>query len=70
MKYWLKRCPHCNGDLREGEDQYGMYIDCVQCGYTLKAAEEAALITATAFSYAAARALNPTRETVGAGKSR
>ena len=40
MRYWLKRCPRCQGDLREESDIYGPYIACVQCGYILLQAEE------------------------------
>jgi hypothetical protein len=40
MKYWLKECPRCGGDLREESDVYGKYVGCMQCGYSLKVAEE------------------------------
>lgn len=30
--FWLKGCPRCAGDLYEERDQYGPYINCVQCG--------------------------------------
>jgi len=40
MRYWLKECPKCHGDLREESDIYGELIACLQCGYTLKTAEE------------------------------
>lgn len=43
MKYWLKECPKCHGDLREETDVYGDFITCMQCGYTLKAEEQAEL---------------------------
>jgi DNA-directed RNA polymerase subunit RPC12/RpoP len=45
MKYWLKRCPKCSGDLREEADTFGSYIACMQCGYNLTHAEEAAIMT-------------------------
>jgi DNA-directed RNA polymerase subunit RPC12/RpoP len=45
MKYWLKRCPKCSGDLREEADPLGSYIACMQCGYTLTYTQEAALMT-------------------------
>jgi hypothetical protein len=45
MKYWLKRCPKCAGDLRQEVDTFGLYIACMQCGYTLTYAQEAALMT-------------------------
>jgi hypothetical protein len=40
MKYWLKECPKCHGDLREEANTFGPYITCMQCGYTLKHTEE------------------------------
>ena len=46
MKYWLKRCPKCSGDLREEADTLGSYIACMQCGNILTHTQEAALITA------------------------
>ena len=30
---FLKQCPRCNGDIGIGEDQYGSYTYCLQCGY-------------------------------------
>ena len=46
MKYWLKVCSRCHGDLREESDIYGKYVACVQCGYILLSEEEE-LIRAT-----------------------
>ena len=45
MRYWLKECPRCNGDLHEESDTYGRYICCIQCGYILGQAEEVRLIS-------------------------
>ena len=28
----LRGCPKCHGDLFVGEDIYGRYLSCVQCG--------------------------------------
>jgi len=28
-----KRCPRCNGDLFIDRDQYGLFLQCLQCGY-------------------------------------
>ena len=28
----LRGCPKCHGDLFVGEDIYGPYLSCVQCG--------------------------------------
>ena len=30
---YLKHCPRCAGDLSTGNDHYGRYIHCLQCGY-------------------------------------
>jgi hypothetical protein len=43
MRYWLKECPRCHGDLRDESDFYGRYIACVQCGHILQQAEEVQL---------------------------
>jgi len=44
MRYWLKSCRRCGGDLRQESDIYGTYIACVQCGYILRADEEEMLM--------------------------
>ena len=31
--FWLKSCPKCHGDLYQGNDLYGTYISCLQCGH-------------------------------------
>jgi hypothetical protein len=43
MKYWLKKCPRCRGDLREESDIAGTFITCLQCGHMLTESQEAAL---------------------------
>lgn len=30
--FQLRGCPKCHGDLYLGEDIYGAYLSCVQCG--------------------------------------
>ena len=30
--FWLKGCPHCAGDLFRTQDQYGIFVSCLQCG--------------------------------------
>ena len=45
MRYWLKECPRCGGDLRGESDSYGRYICCLQCGYILNHWEEARLLS-------------------------
>ncbi len=44
MRFWLKQCPRCWGDLRADADRYGSYIACMQCGYILNQTEETRLI--------------------------
>ena len=43
MRYWLKGCPRCHGDLREEKDHYGLFICCLQCGYMPGEREEVVL---------------------------
>ena len=35
----LRGCPKCHGDLYVGEDIYGAYLSCVQCGRYFAIAE-------------------------------
>ncbi len=45
MRYWLKACPKCEGDLAKRSDGVnGHYIQCVQCGDELCPAQVRALI--------------------------
>jgi hypothetical protein len=44
MRYWLKECPRCHGDLREERDIHGPYVACLQCGYILPPAAEVELM--------------------------
>jgi len=46
VRYWLKQCPRCQGDLRQESDIYGVYVACVQCGYIVNQAEEMRLLAA------------------------
>ena len=38
----LRGCPKCHGDLYLGEDIYGAYLSCVQCGRYFAVAEKTA----------------------------
>ena len=38
----LRGCPKCHGDLYLGEDIYGPYLSCVQCGRYFAVAERTA----------------------------
>lgn len=29
----LKACPRCRGDMHDNRDEYGIYAECLQCGY-------------------------------------
>ena len=40
MKFWLRACPKCGGDLELQPDLTGAYVDCVQCGFELNPAQE------------------------------
>ena len=40
MMIKLKACPKCHGDLYLQKDQYGRYMNCLQCGYLLELLEE------------------------------
>lgn len=34
--FWFKSCPKCNtGDLYTGQERFGRYIACLQCGHYL-----------------------------------
>ncbi len=33
VRWKLRGCPRCNGDLHTEEDDYGWYEKCLQCGY-------------------------------------
>ena len=35
----LRGCPKCHGDLYAGEDIYGVYLSCIQCGRYFSLAE-------------------------------
>ena len=35
MKFWLRACPKCGGDLELQPDLTGAYVECVQCGLEL-----------------------------------
>ena len=30
---YFKSCPKCRGDLTLGQDTYGTFISCLQCGF-------------------------------------
>ena len=30
---YLKSCPKCLGDLTLGQDSYGTFVSCLQCGF-------------------------------------
>ena len=42
MKFWLKSCSRCGGDLEAKMDISGPYIECVQCGAELAPREQCA----------------------------
>ena len=38
----LRGCPKCHGDLCVGQDIYGTYLSCIQCGRYFAIADEPA----------------------------
>ncbi len=42
MMLKFKACPKCRGDMSPGEDQYGKYLSCLQCGLLLEIPRESA----------------------------
>ena len=40
MKFWLRACPKCSGDLELQLDITGAYVQCVQCGLELNPRQE------------------------------
>jgi len=49
----FKVCPRCRGDLYLGEDVFGRYLSCLQCGY-LKDVEDPKLESKKSLPYAEA----------------
>ena len=49
---YFKSCPRCHGDLTTGQDAYGSFISCLQCGFMrdidVKRGASAAVNTSTA----------------------
>ncbi|MBI4200811.1 MAG: hypothetical protein HY531_00805 [Chloroflexi bacterium] len=33
---YFKACPRCHGDMHLSKDQYGQYVECIQCGYEVE----------------------------------
>ena len=40
MKWRLKRCPHCGGDIMIYDDCDGWHETCLQCGYQVELENE------------------------------
>jgi len=43
MMLRFKACPKCRGDMSPGEDQYGKYLSCLQCGLLLEIPQKPAI---------------------------
>ena len=43
MKFWLKACPKCGGDLEVVEEIFETYVGCLQCGLELTLVQEKVL---------------------------
>ena len=41
----MSSCPRCRGFLYANRDRYGNYNECLQCGYTIDFAQQAASTT-------------------------
>jgi DNA-directed RNA polymerase subunit RPC12/RpoP len=70
MKYWIKKCPKCSGDLREELNTLGSYVACLHCGYTLTDAQEAALITSGVIDEPLVREEEPQHHAAQGGRRR
>ena len=40
MTLYLKACPRCSGDMQLNMDQFGRYMECLQCGFLLSSKSE------------------------------
>jgi len=70
MKYWLKKCPRCSGDLREEQNTIGSYIACLQCGHRLTHLQEAALTTSGMIEQPGVREEEPQHPVAHSGRRR
>ena len=43
MKFWLRACPKCGGDLELVQEVSEAYVECVQCGLELNPMQERSL---------------------------
>jgi hypothetical protein len=39
---YLKSCPRCAGDINADSDTYGMFLKCLQCGFSKDLSPETA----------------------------
>ena len=53
---YLKACPRCQGDLHGNRDMYGLYKECLQCGYMVDLKEPNRLLTTAVRSEAKKKA--------------
>jgi len=44
MRFWMKSCPRCAGDLQLKQDIAAPYIECLQCGLELDNRQVRALV--------------------------
>ncbi|MCI0888856.1 MAG: hypothetical protein J4N28_04445 [Chloroflexi bacterium] len=40
MKFWLRACPKCGGDLKLEVEITGAYVQCLQCGLELNPGQQ------------------------------
>ena len=43
MKFWLRACPKCGGDLVLVHDVSATYVECMQCGLELNPIQDRSL---------------------------
>jgi hypothetical protein len=43
MRFWLKVCPKCSGDMELKQDLSGPYVECLQCGTELTGQQQSFL---------------------------
>jgi DNA-directed RNA polymerase subunit RPC12/RpoP len=46
MTLYLKACPRCHGDIALDDDQYGRYMECLQCGFLIRSKAEEEVVPA------------------------
>ena len=45
MMLYLKACPRCRGDVKYERDTYGLFLECLQCGYEIHSKPEGSTVS-------------------------